>query len=132
MERVTGIDAAFLSLETSSIHMHLVGTCVIDPSTAPRGFSYERVRELFESRLHLLPPLRRRVIEVPLGINNPVWIEDPDFDLDFHLRRAAVPAPGGDEELTAFVADVAGLPLDRGKPLWQAFVVEGLEQGHVA
>jgi WS/DGAT/MGAT family acyltransferase len=132
MQRLSGLDTAFLALETPSTHMQVLGVAVVDPSTAAIPFTYERVRELFEARLHLIPPLRRRVVEVPLGLNNPVWIEDPDFDLDYHLRRAALPAPGSDAELSAFVADVAGRPLDRAKPLWQAFVVEGLDHGHMA
>src|SRR5262245_63177538 len=105
--------------------MQILGVALLDPSTAAEGFSFDRVRELFEARLHLVPPLRRRVVEVPLGLNNPVWIEDPDFDLDYHLRRAALPHPGGAAELTAFVADIASRPVDRAKPPWEAYVVEG-------
>lgn len=132
MQRLSGLDAAFLALETPSAHMHVLGVVVVDPSTAPNGFGYSEVRELFEARLHLVPPFRRRLVEVPLGLHAPVWIDDPDFDLDFHLRRAALPAPGGHDELAAFVADVAGRPLDRSRPLWQIWVVEGLEHGHIA
>ena len=129
VQRLTGLDAAFLALETPTAHMQIVGIAVLDPHSAPDGFSYDRVRQLLGARLHLIPPLRRRVVEVPLGLNNPVWIEDPDFDLDYHLRRAALPAPGGAAELTAFVADIASRPLDRAKPLWEAWVLEGLEGG---
>jgi WS/DGAT/MGAT family acyltransferase len=132
MQRLTGLDAAFLALETPSAHMHVMGVAIVDPTTSPKGFSYERVREVLESRLDLIAPLRRRVVEVPLGLHNPVWIEDPDFDLDFHLRRAALPAPGGEAELAAFVADVAGRELGRDRPLWEAWVVEGLERGYYA
>ena len=132
MQRLSGLDAAFLSLETPSAHMHVMGVAIVDPTTAPHGFSYERVREVIESRLDLVAPLRRRVVEVPLGLHNPVWVEDPDFDLDFHLRRAALPAPGGEAELSAFVADVAGRELGRDRPLWEAWVVEGLEHGYYA
>lgn len=132
VQRLSGLDAAFLALETPEAHMQILGIAVLDPSSAPHGFSHARVRELFEARLHLVPPFRRRVVEVPLGLNNPVWIEDPDFDLDYHLRRAALPDPGGADELTAFVADIASRPLDRAKPLWEAYVVEGLEDGQYA
>ncbi len=135
MQRLTGLDAAFLALETPSAHMHVMGVAVVDPSTVPddRYDSFhERVRALLEARLGLVPPLRRRLVEVPFGLNVPTWIEDPDFDLDYHLRRAALPAPGGPQELAAFAADVAGRPLDRRKPLWEAYVVEGLEHGHQA
>ncbi len=132
MQRLSGLDAAFLALETSSAHMHVLAVMVVDPATAPARLDYDRVRELFEARIHLVPPFRRRLVEVPLGLHNPVWIEDPDFDLDFHLRRAALPSPGGSEELAAFVADLAGRPIDRARPLWQIWMVEGLENGHVA
>jgi len=132
MQRLSGLDAAFLALETPSAHMHVLGVVVVDPATAPEPFGFDRVRDLFEARLHLVPPFRRRLVEVPLGLHAPVWIDDPDFDLDYHLRRAALPSPGGDAELAAFVADVASRPLDRGKPLWEIWVVEGLDQGHVA
>jgi WS/DGAT/MGAT family acyltransferase len=132
MHRASGLDAAFLALETPAAHMHVIGVAVVDPATAPRGFSHAAVRELLDARLHLIPPLRRRLVEVPLGLHAPMWIEDPEFDLDFHLRRAALPAPGGEAELEAFVADVASRPLDRSRPLWEAWVVEGLEHGHFA
>lgn len=133
MQRLTGLDAAFLALETPAAHMHVIGVAVVDPSTIPDDTFdsfYERVRALLEARLDLVPPLRRRVVEVPFGLHVPSWVEDPDFDICYHLRRAALPAPGGQRELSAFVADVASRPLDRSKPLWEAYVVEGLEHGY--
>jgi WS/DGAT/MGAT family acyltransferase len=132
MQRLSGLDAAFLAMETPAAHMQVLGVAVVDPSTAPDGFSYESVSRLLEARLHLIPPLRHRLVEVPFQLGPPSWIDDPDFDLYYHLRRAALPAPGGPEELTAFVADVASRPLDRSRPLWEAWVVEGLEHGHCA
>ncbi len=125
MQRLSGLDAAFLALETPSAHMHVIGVAVVDPSTSPEPWSHDTVRALLEARLPTLPVLRRRIVEVPFGVANPIWIDDPDFDLDFHLRRAALPAPGGPAELAAFVAEVAGRPLDRSRPLWEAWVVEG-------
>jgi WS/DGAT/MGAT family acyltransferase len=139
MQHLTGLDAAFLALETPAAHMQVMAIAVLDPSTVPGsageeepGGYYERVRALFEARLHLVPPFRRRVVEVPFGVFVPSWADDPDFDLDYHLRRAALPAPGGPKELAAFAADVASRPLDRSRPLWEAYVVEGLEHGHIA
>jgi WS/DGAT/MGAT family acyltransferase len=135
MQRLTGLDAAFLALETPAAHMQVMGTAVVDPSTIPDDTFdsfYERVRALLEARLDLVPPLRHRLVEVPFGLHVPSWVEDPDFDICYHLRRAALPAPGGQRELSAFVADVASRPLDRSKPLWEAYVVEGLEHGHYA
>lgn len=132
MERLTGLDAAFLSLETPSNHMHLIAVAILDPTEAPGGFTATTVKRLIESRLDRLPPFRRRVVRVPFGIHHPLWIEDPGFDIDFHVRQVALPSPGGPRELAAFVGEVAGWPLDRDRPLWQMYVAEGLEHGHVA
>ena len=132
MQRLTGLDATFLYLETGSMHMHVASTAVFDPSTVDGGYSFEKVREMVESRLHLLPPFRRRLVDVPFELHHPLWIEDPDFDLDFHLRRAALPAPGGEQELAEFAADVISRKLDRTRPLWEMYMVEGLENGYIA
>ncbi len=132
MKRLSGLDATFLNLETPSSPMHVSGIFVADPSTAPDGFSFEGYRQMVADRLHLAPPWRRRLAEVPFGLHHPLWIEDPDFDLDFHVRRAALPSPGGRAELAQFAAEFHGLPLDRSRPLWQLYVVEGLEGGRVA
>src|SRR5688500_9160495 len=99
MQRLSGLDAGFLYMETSSMHMHVASTVVFDPSTVPGGYSFEKVKELVRSRLHLLPPFRRRLVTIPFELHHPLWIEDPDFDLDYHVRRAGLPAPGGKEEL---------------------------------
>ncbi len=131
MQRLTGLDAAFLALETPSTHMHVMATMVLDPSDVPGGFTVESMRKLIAERLPRLEPFRRRVVEVPFGVHHPVWIEDPDFDLDYHVRRAALPAPGGLDELAELTAEIAGRPLDRRRPLWELWVVEGLEHGHV-
>jgi diacylglycerol O-acyltransferase / wax synthase len=132
MQRLTGLDAAFLALETPSTHMHVMATMVLDPSDVPGGFTVETMRKLIADRLPRLEPFRRRVVEVPFGLHHPVWVEDPDFDLDYHVRRAALPAPGGLDELAELTAEIAGRPLDRRRPLWELWVVEGLERGHVA
>ncbi|HET6795431.1 MAG TPA: wax ester/triacylglycerol synthase family O-acyltransferase, partial [Acidimicrobiales bacterium] len=132
MQRLSGLDATFLYLETPSNHMHVASTCVFDPSTVPGGYSFDKVRQLVEERLPLLPPFRRRLVEIPFGLHHPLWIEDPDFDLDYHIRRAALPAPGGAAELAEFAADVNSRPLDRSRPLWEMYVVEGLENGMIA
>jgi diacylglycerol O-acyltransferase / wax synthase len=131
MQRLTGLDAAFLALETPSTHMHVMATMVLDPSDVPGGFTVESMRGLIAERLPRLDPFRRRVVDVPFGLGPPVWLEDPDFDLDYHVRRAALPAPGGLDELAELTAEIAGRPLDRRRPLWEMWVVEGLEHGHV-
>jgi WS/DGAT/MGAT family acyltransferase len=132
MQRLTGLDATFLYPETPSAHMHVTGVSIFDPTTVPGGYEFEKVRELVENRLQLLPPFRRRLAEIPFGLHHPLWIEDPDFDLDFHIRRAALPAPGGQEELAEFAAEVNSRPLDRTRPLWEMYVIEGLENGLIA
>jgi diacylglycerol O-acyltransferase len=132
MQRLTGMDASFLYLETPTNHMHVAATAVFDPSTVPGGYSFEKVRDLVESRLHLLPPFRRRLLTIPFELHHPLWIEDPDFDLEYHVRRAALPAPGGEAELAEFAEQVMARPLDRDRPLWEMYVVEGLEHGHIA
>ncbi len=131
MKRLSGLDATFLYLETPSSPMHVSGVFVANPSTAA-GFSFEGYRQMVADRLHLAPPWRRRLVEVPFGLHHPLWIEDPDFDLDFHVRRGALPSPGGRAELAQFAAEFHAIPLDRARPLWQLYVVEGLEGGRIA
>src|SRR5205807_36891 len=113
-------------------HMHVASVGIFDPSTAPEYPSYERVLELIEERLHLYPPARWRLATVPFELHHPLWVDDPDFDLEYHVRRAALPAPGGIRELAEFTADVTSRPLDRSRPLWEVYLVEGLEGGHFA
>jgi diacylglycerol O-acyltransferase len=127
VERLSGLDAMFLYLETPSAHLHVAAVFVLDPSSAPAGFGFEQVRGIVARRLPLAPPFRRRLLEVPLGLHHPVWVEDPHFDLDFHVRRASLPRPGGAQELAELVAHLVALPLDRRRPLWELYLVEGLE-----
>jgi WS/DGAT/MGAT family acyltransferase len=131
MERLSGLDAAFLALETAADHMHVMAVAVLDPSTSPVGFNAATVKRLVEERLPQIPAFRRRLVEVPFNLHHPLWVEDPDFDLDYHVRQMAVIAPGGVRELAALVGDIASWPLDRTRPLWQIWVVEGLEDGNV-
>jgi WS/DGAT/MGAT family acyltransferase len=131
VERLSGMDASFLYFETPSMHMHVAMTAIFDPSTVPDGYSFEKVKEFIQSRLHLVPPFRRRVIEVPFRLNHPIWVEDPDFDLDYHIRRIGVPSPGGNRELAELAAQIASTPLDRSRPLWELYVVEGLADGNI-
>jgi diacylglycerol O-acyltransferase / wax synthase len=134
VERLSGLDASFLALETSTMRFHLLAVMVFEPSTLNDGpaHSFERVRQIVGERLHLVPPLRRRAVRIPFGLHHPVWVDDPEFDLDFHLHRASAPAPGGPNELSTLVAEVAERPLDFDRPLWEMHVVEGLESGHFA
>ncbi len=131
MERLTGLDAAFLYLENPTNHMHVAMTMVLDPETVPGGYSFDTIKDFIGGRLHLVPPFRRRLVEVPLNLAHPVWIEDPDFDLDFHIRRIGCPAPGGRRELAEMAGQIASTPLDRSRPLWELWVIEGLKQDRI-
>ena len=131
MERLSGLDASFLYFETPNMHQHVAMTAVFDPSTVPGGYSFDKVKDFIASRLHLVPPFRRRVVQVPFRLNHPIWIEDPDFDLDYHIRRIGAPSPGGLRELSDLAAQIASTPLDRSRPLWELYVIEGLEHDHI-
>jgi diacylglycerol O-acyltransferase len=131
VERLTGIDAGFLYMETPTLHMHTLKISIVDPATAPGGYSFARVGEVLGERLHLLPPFRRRLVEVPGGVHHPLWVEDPGFDLAHHLHRAEIAAPGGPRQLGELISDIASRQLDRRYPLWELWVVEGLEHGHI-
>jgi len=131
MERLSGLDASFLYLENPNLHMHVVMTSVVDPATVPGGYSFARMKGLIAERLPLAPVFQRRLVEVPLRWGHPVWVDDPDFDIDYHVRLAAVPKPGGLRELAAIAGDIAGRQLDRSKPLWEMWIIEGLANDRV-
>jgi WS/DGAT/MGAT family acyltransferase len=127
-----GQDAAFLYGETPSWHMHISALMILDPSTSSGPFNFERVRLHTLERIPLVPQFRLKLVEVPFGLDRPGWVEEPDFDPDYHIRRIAVPAPGGPQELGELVGRLASYKLDRRKPLWELWVIEGLERDRVA
>jgi WS/DGAT/MGAT family acyltransferase len=130
MERLSGTDAAMLYLETPTLHMHTIKVAVLEPN-ADADYSVAGVKREIGRRLTLLPPFRRRLVEVPLGLHHPVWVEcDPD--LDHHVGAMRVRPPGGPRELDAVVAEIAGIPLDHRRPLWELTIVRGLAGGRVA
>lgn len=131
MQRLTGLDASFLQLETPSSHMHVASLGVFDPSEVPGGISIDRLVEVYSQRLHLAPPFRRRLAHVPFGLHHPIWVEDPAFNIHNHIRHTAIPAPGGTTELSNLVSRLVALPLDRTRPLWEIWLIEGLEGGNV-
>ncbi len=132
MDRLTGADAWYLYLEGPTVHLHVTGLMVLDPSTAPGGFSFDTLRSFITQRLHLMPTLRQRLVEVPLSIDHPTWIDDPNFDPDEHLHHHIVEGAGSDAELAAVIGEFASHPLRRDRPLWDMLVVEGLAGGGAA
>lgn len=132
MQQLTGLDANFLYMETGSTFGHVCGLALLDPSTGASPVTYSTLSDVLQQRLHLLPLLRRRLVEVPFGIDRPYWVDDPDFDLDFHVREIGIPTPGEAEQLAEQVARIAGRPLDRGRPLWELYLISGLAAGRMA
>jgi diacylglycerol O-acyltransferase len=132
LRQLTGVDASFLSMETSSSFTHVNALYTFDAGDRPPGYIYEAVRSLLAERLPDLELYRRRLVEVPLGLDLPYWVEDPDFDLDYHVRHHAVPAPGTPAQVAEVVSRIVGRPLDRTRPLWELYVIEGIEGGKVA
>jgi diacylglycerol O-acyltransferase len=133
MLQLTSLDAQFLAIETPRTYGHVGGLAIYDPSMAPGGdLTHEDICRLVRERLHLLPPFTRRLVEVPLGLDHPYWIEDGDFDIDFHIRDSAVPPPGDDRKLARTIERIFARPLDRSRPLWELYLIHGLSGGRVA
>lgn len=126
-DRLTSLDASFLYLEEPTTVMHVGSVMVFDPPE--EGFDHERLLTLISRRIAHLPRYRQKVREVPGRLANPVWVDDESFELSYHVRRSALPKPGTDEQLEEFVARIQARPLDRARPLWEVYLVEGLEQG---
>src|SRR3954447_24146590 len=124
-DRLTGLDAAFLDLESGGAHMHVAAILVF----AGEPPAYDDLLGAIERRLHLVPRYRQKLAFVPYGQGRPEWADDPHFNLRYHVRHSALPAPGGDAELERIAGRLFALPLDRGKPLWELFLVEGLAPG---
>lgn len=128
MERLSALDAEFLHLEDGAVHMHIAGACVFDDPPPP----FRDVEALVSSKLHLIPRYRQRVRTVPFELGRPVWVDDPHFDLGYHLRHTALPGPGDDAAFCRLVGRIMSQPLDRERPLWEAWLVEGLQGGQWA
>lgn len=132
MDRLSGLDASFLYLESSAQLMHVCGILQLDPSTIPADYSFGAFKADLEARISTIPDFRRKLKEVPLEIDHPVWVDDRDFDINRHVHRLAVPSPGGPAELSKLCGHMAGIPLDRSRPLWEMWVIEGLDNGRIA
>src|SRR5262245_16014468 len=132
MQQLTGLDAAFLAFETANSTGHVGGVSVLDPSQAPKPLTLARLTEVLGDRLALVPVLRRKLLNVPLGLDQPYWIDDADFDIEYHIRELALPSPGSDAQLAEQVARLHARPLDRRRPLWEIYLITGLAEGRIA
>jgi WS/DGAT/MGAT family acyltransferase len=128
LDRLTPIDASFLHQESAQSHMHIGGLMVIEGPPPKTSELLEQIRQ----RLHLVPRYRHKLASTPLDSGRPVWVDDPNFNLDYHIRHTALPSPGGWEQLCALTARIFSQQLDRSKPLWEMWLIEGLEEDRFA
>ena len=131
VQQLSGLDNSFLLMEAGGQLGHVGSLSFFDPDGLGERSFKDALRATLEDRLHLLGPYRRRLVEVPLDLDRPFWIEDPDFDLDFHFRHIAVPPPGDDLQLSELISRIHSRALDRSKPLWELYVIEGLADGRI-
>lgn len=128
MERLSAFDATMLYSESSSVPLNVCSIACLDTSTIPGGYDFDRVREHLATRLEALPELRAKLANSQLNLDHPVWVDDDELDLEYHLHRIALPAPGGRNELVNVCSRIAAAPLDRSKPLWEMWVIEGIHE----
>jgi WS/DGAT/MGAT family acyltransferase len=126
MQRLSGLDASFLYLETPAQPMHVCSIIDLDTSTMPGGYSFDRLRESLSLRLKAMPQFREKLANSALNLDHPVWVDDDSFEVDRHLHRIGLPPPGGRTELSEICGHIASLPLDRRRPLWEMWVIEGV------
>lgn len=126
MKRLNGMDAMLLYSETPNLHTHTLKIAVIDAAHYDGDYGFEAFRRTVARRLHLLEPLRYRLVDIPWRLHHPMWLQDCPVDLDYHLRRVRVPAPGGRRELDRVIGEIASTPLDRTRPLWEFHFAEGM------
>jgi diacylglycerol O-acyltransferase len=132
MKQLSGMDAAFLTLETHNSTGHVGGLLILDPSESPTPLDLAALTSLMNERLPQIPLLRQRLKYVPLGLDQPYWIDDENFDIEFHVREISLPAPGSDAQLTEQVGRLHARPLDRRRPLWEMYLISGLAGGRLA
>jgi diacylglycerol O-acyltransferase / wax synthase len=133
MRQLSALDAQFLNVESRGTVAHIAGLAILDPAGIPGGrLTLDDLMALMRRRIPLIRQFRWRLAEVPLGLDHPYWIEDPDFDLEYHVREIALPEPGDDRQLADQVARLHQRPLDRARPLWEMYLVQGLRGGRIA
>ena len=126
MQRLSGLDASFLYLETAAQPLHVCSILELDTSTVPGGYTFDRLRDELTMRIKAMPEFREKLADSRLNLDHPVWVDDPDFDVQRHLHRIGLPAPGGRTELSEICGHIASLPLDRSRPLWEMWVIENV------
>ena len=126
MERLSGLDAGMLYSESTTVPLHVCSVMELDPSTMSDGYSFAKFCAEVEKRVPAVPEFRCKLADNDFNLDHPVWVEDEDFELSRHLNRVALPAPGGRQELSEVCGHIASVPLDRSKPLWEMWVIEGL------
>jgi len=131
MQQLSGQDAMFVHAELEGMPQHIGGVSIFDQSTAPGGLvRFKDILALLQSRVHLSPIFRRKLVNVPLGLGQPYWVDDPHFDLEYHVRHIALPKPGDWRQLCILAARIHSRPLARDKPLWEMYIIEGLDNVH--
>jgi diacylglycerol O-acyltransferase len=132
MKQLTGLDSQFLAMETHTVFGHVGSVCILEPGAAGEDFTLDHLTRAIAARLPLVPLFRQRLVEVPLGLGPSYWIDDPDFDIEFHVRALALPKPGNDRQLSDQVARLHARALDRTRPLWELYLISGLSGGRLA
>src|ERR1700737_4728932 len=128
--RMSASDASYYNTENTSTPMYVGSLAILRRPKA--GLSYDTLLQTVERRLPQIPRYRQKVREVTLGLARPVWIDDRDFDITYHIRRSALPSPGSDDQLHELIARLASRPLDKSRPLWEMYLVEGLAKNRLA
>ncbi len=126
MERLSGLDASFLYIESSDQPLHVCSILELDTSSMPDGYTFDRLRDDLATRIAAIPEFRAKLADSQLNLDYPVWVDDDEFDLDRHLLRIELPAPGGRRELAQICGHIASSPLDRDRPLWEMWVIDGI------
>ena len=128
MEQLSALDTAFINMETGTTPMHIGCLAIYDPSTSSnQPVRFKQILKYFKNRLHKTPTLRNRYVQVPIGLDYPYWIADPDFDIEFHIRHIALPNPGDWRQLCIQMARIHSRPLDMSRPPWEIYIIEGLD-----
>src|SRR6185437_2704259 len=126
MQRLSGLDASFLYLETAKQPLHVCSILELDTSTMPGGYTFDRLRDALGLRIKAMPQFREKLANSRFNPDHPVWLDDKDFDLSRHLHRIGLPSPGGRRELAEVCGHIASVPLDRSRPLWEMWVIDGV------